>query len=258
MKLNAHTALHTPTATLLPYSPHHVPKYHTWMQSPTLRALTASEPLSLAQEHAMQQSWRHDGDKLTFVVCTPRGAGETHTGSSEDQEDEINRRVGDVNVFFYQDDDDDDGNDDEGNETASPNPDAQLTRPLIAELEIMIADPAHRGKGLATAALQAMLWYLYRHIDALIAEYIAFTQSEASTGAKLSPPASQNLPSLTHLRAKIAADNSSSVRLFSRLGFTLVNSGAPNYFNEVEMRMGREELRSSVQGLGVREVRYEC
>lgn len=79
---------------LVPYLREHVPRYHEWMQSDFLRGIivlrctrvlpcsfhkecihdygdtemTASEPLSLDQEYAMQQSWREDADKLTFIV----------------------------------------------------------------------------------------------------------------------------------------------------------------------------------------------
>lgn len=43
------------------------------MRSPALRAATASEPLSLPEEYAMQAAWRRDCDKLTFIVCMPLG-----------------------------------------------------------------------------------------------------------------------------------------------------------------------------------------
>jgi hypothetical protein len=36
MKLNKDTVLFTPKLVLVPYEPHHVPKYHGWMQSPEL------------------------------------------------------------------------------------------------------------------------------------------------------------------------------------------------------------------------------
>ena len=40
----------------------HWHRYHQWMQDPVLRAQTASEPLTLEQEHDMQQSWLRDDD----------------------------------------------------------------------------------------------------------------------------------------------------------------------------------------------------
>ena len=36
MKLNQDTILLTPNLMLVPYEPHHVPKYHGWMQSAEL------------------------------------------------------------------------------------------------------------------------------------------------------------------------------------------------------------------------------
>ena len=50
---------------LLPYHRRHVLRYHEWMTSPTLQTLTASEPLSLEDEYAMQQSW-HDDDESAW------------------------------------------------------------------------------------------------------------------------------------------------------------------------------------------------
>jgi len=47
---------------LLPYHRRHVPRYHAWMTSEALREQTASEPLSLEDEYAMQASWHVDSD----------------------------------------------------------------------------------------------------------------------------------------------------------------------------------------------------
>lgn len=73
-----------------------MPTYHAWMQDPTLRAQTASEELSLAEEYAMQARWRGDGDKLTFIVC--EAPAETRKDRVKGGE-EVGRMVGDVNLF---------------------------------------------------------------------------------------------------------------------------------------------------------------
>ena len=37
-----------------------IPRYNDWMQSEVLQQLTASEPLTLAEEYEMQKSWHLD------------------------------------------------------------------------------------------------------------------------------------------------------------------------------------------------------
>ena len=50
---------------MVEYMKEHVPKYHQWMQDPTLLSATGSEPLTLDQEYDMQLSWNQD--PLSFV-----------------------------------------------------------------------------------------------------------------------------------------------------------------------------------------------
>ena len=50
MKLNYDTCLAGEKATLVPYRPEHVQKYHEWMKDPELLELTGSEPLSMEEE----------------------------------------------------------------------------------------------------------------------------------------------------------------------------------------------------------------
>ncbi|XP_039496024.1 N-acetyltransferase 9-like protein [Drosophila santomea] len=130
MHLNENTKILGRRVILVPYEARHVPKYHQWMSNETLRELTASEELTLEEEHEMQRSWREDDDKLTFIVLD----AETY---ARDQ-DEITAMVGDTNLFLHQD------------------PDSQQQ---TAEAEIMIAEPDARGKGFGREAMLLMLKY---------------------------------------------------------------------------------------------------
>ncbi|KAI0298774.1 hypothetical protein B0F90DRAFT_1730947 [Multifurca ochricompacta] len=126
MKINAHTAIVGDTVVLVPYRTEHVETYHTWMQNPQLRDLTASEELTLEEEHAMQQSWQEDEDKLTFIVLARRplrppspdsdeqpsnnGTATTTTTTTEEEDLKLTINddedikslpmIGDVNLFF--------------------------------------------------------------------------------------------------------------------------------------------------------------
>ena len=53
---------------LVPYLPHHVPRYHQWMSNHEILAQTASEPLTIEEEYKMQISWANDPDKRTFII----------------------------------------------------------------------------------------------------------------------------------------------------------------------------------------------
>ncbi|XP_058417522.1 alpha/beta-tubulin-N-acetyltransferase 9 isoform X3 [Diceros bicornis minor] len=100
------------------------------MKSEELQRLTASEPLTLEQEYAMQHSWREDADKCTFIVLDAE-KWQAQTGTTEES-----CMVGDVNLFLT----------DPGD-------------PSLGEIEVMIAEPSCRGKGFGTEAVLMMLSY---------------------------------------------------------------------------------------------------
>ena len=60
--------LHGTRVKLVPYSPWHVETYHEWMKDPYILKMTASEPLTMRQEYAMQKMWNEDSTKRTFIV----------------------------------------------------------------------------------------------------------------------------------------------------------------------------------------------
>ena len=140
--------------TLVPYRHCHVAKYHEWMKDPYLQEMTASEPLSLKEEYEMQTSWRDDETKCTFIVLEKNGS------SAE--------MIGDVNLYFHDSDE-----------------------PTTGEIEIMIAEPSRRRKGLATEALKL---------------FMQFAVSTLGT---------------TKFVAKISNKNTPSIGLFKSLGYNI-------------------------------------
>lgn len=123
MRANENLVLSGNRIRLVPYTSAHVPRYHVWMQDPFLQEMTASEPLTIEEEYAMQSSWQADQDKCTFII-------ELKEQSPMDE-----RMIGDVNLFFNVED------------------------PSVAEIEVMIAEKVYRRKGLGREALSLMLAY---------------------------------------------------------------------------------------------------
>ncbi|KAH8731510.1 GNAT domain-containing protein, partial [Phaeosphaeriaceae sp. PMI808] len=252
MKINEYEAILTTRVLLVPYCSHHVPTYHEWMQdevrkiqalkpqffpnpstqlslyisfiiipfpalstvTPTdctqeIQKATASEPLTLSEEHSMQTSWRLDHDKLTFITChaptSPVSAIVPHAN------DTPTSMIGDINLFLYE-------NTDEEQEQNMH----QI--PIVGEIEIMIAHVPARDAGLATEALYAFLWYISTNLEAILEEYRAGSDEKSERY-------------LNYLRVKIDQENVPSLKLFEKVGFEKTEGG-PNYFGEVEMRIG--------------------
>lgn len=129
MRVNEDTLLEGKNVVLVPYNADHVPRYHQWMESQELQQLTASEPLTLEQEYDMQRSWREDDDKCTFIILDKQRWSDPAV-----QEEQC--MVGDVNIFLTDPSD-----------------------PSLAELEIMIAEPGYRGRGLGKEVTRMMICY---------------------------------------------------------------------------------------------------
>ena len=187
MRCNSDLVLQTGAVALVPYRPEHVPKYHGWMTDPWLQEMTASEPLSLEEEYAMCSSWRDDEDKLTFIVLdSSAGAG-------------IDAMAGDVNLFFHA--------------WLREEEDADHA---VAEVEVMIGEPAARRKGLATQAMRLMLDY---------------AATELGTRKFV---------------AKIKMGNGPSLAMFSsKLGFVEVDRDEGFQEVELHLSMGEEDVASA-------------
>ncbi|KAK2493087.1 hypothetical protein MC885_015698 [Smutsia gigantea] len=116
MRLNQNILLLGKKVVLVPFTSEHVPRYHEWMKSEELQRLTASEPLTLEQEYAMQQSWQEDADKCTFIVLDAE-KWRAQPGTTEES-----CMAGDVNLFL-----------------------TDLGDPSLGEIEVMIAGVAKLG-----------------------------------------------------------------------------------------------------------------
>eukprot|EP00743_Colponemidia_sp_Colp-15_P007746 GILK01008388.1.p1 GENE.GILK01008388.1~~GILK01008388.1.p1 ORF type:complete len:182 (-),score=20.73 GILK01008388.1:178-723(-) len=174
MILNGTVRLEGEHVVLVPYLRSMVETYHAWMQDPWIREMTASEPLTFEEEVENQESWYKDDTKLTFIILDKSlpenvSLGELAHGGG---------MCGDVNLYL---------NDYEDN--------------TAGEIEVMIAEPASRRKGLASQALDLMMKY-----------------------------ANKNLAIKT-FRAKIKAENDPSIRMFQKLGY--VQESYSEVFGEV-------------------------
>ncbi|KAM0062175.1 putative transcription regulator GNAT family [Helianthus debilis subsp. tardiflorus] len=178
---------------LVPYMKQHVLNYHQWMQDPFLLQTTGSDPLTLEEEYQMQLSWTQDPLKCTFIILD-KGL---ISGKFNHGDPHVEAMVGDVNMYM---------NDLE---------DAQL-----GEIEIMIAEPKSRGKGLGKESVLMMLAF-------------AIENHKINT-----------------FRAKIGDSNEASLNMFRKLGFKEVSHS--EIFKEVtlELPVTAEKSKELLQLVG--------
>ncbi|PIA18148.1 n-acetyltransferase 9-like protein [Coemansia reversa NRRL 1564] len=144
MRANERLAIIGKQVILVPYEKAHVPRYHEWMRSPFLQEMTGSEPLSIDEEYAMQQSWRKDDDKCTFIVLAKEPLDSSESSDIYDN----SRMIGDVNFYL--------------NNTENQHE---------AELEVMIAEQKSTGKGIGTEVLKLMMEYAVNDIK--VTDFVA-------------------------------------------------------------------------------------
>ena len=153
----------------------------------------------------MQESWRRDPDKLTFIACLPPAVRRDRIVPR--RYDAPNQMVGDVNLFLEASDRD--------------------HHEIVGEVELMIAQKEQQGKGLGKATLLAFLIYVaYREYE-ILAEFLC--RGSVIDKAK-------DKRRMRHLRVKIGQKNTRSIGLFEAFGFQKVDE-RPNYFGEYELRL---------------------
>ncbi|KAK0739248.1 GNAT domain-containing protein [Apiosordaria backusii] len=258
MKLNEHTAISTPSLLLVPYEAHHVPTYHQWMEDPQIQEATASEPLTLQEEYENQLSWRTSTDKLTFIICSPLPLPSEHHPPLATNPDTIKtvpqdadtppKMLGDINLFLYPSED----------SSSSSSPAPPIPKEVVGEVDIMIASPEHRGKGLGEKATRAFIGYIWENKEEIMKEYIS---DKIDDGVDVGEEEVE-VPKLTMLMAKVGEGNEQSLRLFGeKLGWE--QEGGRNYFGELKFVLrdvggfvGEKKKKGEEEG-GVQVVRYE-
>ena len=204
------------------------------MQDPFLLDVTASEPLTIEQEVKMQQEWRDDERKCTFIILArdilstdydvsidipskpmSEGCAEENTYPNL-VEESLHSMIGDINLFLSEEEEEIDG--DIWNQQSTKNDgDETETKELSqAELDIMIARESHRHKGLGVELALTMMRY-----------------GASALGIR-------------RFFVKVKETNNSSIRLFrDKLGF--VQCAYAECFGEYEFEFKQENAADMVQ-----------
>ena len=137
------------------------------MKSPFLLEMTGSEPLTLEEEVEMQQSWRDDEEKCTFIILGKSLCrGEILEAKREIFQHDPNfvevacstniaAMIGDINLFL--------SDEEMANESEIEENPRSIIAPTSfqkqAELDVMIAEESFRGKGIGKEAVCMMMIY---------------------------------------------------------------------------------------------------
>jgi RimJ/RimL family protein N-acetyltransferase len=197
------------TLSLEPSSsgPEHLPRYHEWMQDPKILEATGSEPLTMDEEIEMQQSWRDDDGKCTFIVLARELTTLKENDNQIDIAENTGAMIGDVNLFLSEiEDDEEERSDHDGDASRTgANNDKKQKPELQAEIDIMIAEKDFQGKGMGRAATCMMLIYGAKSLD------------------------------IKRFFCKINEDNESSLKLFKSIGF--VQCAYAACFKQIELEL---------------------
>ncbi|KAI9930984.1 hypothetical protein MW887_010639 [Aspergillus wentii] len=188
------------------------------MKNEEIQEATASEPLTIEEEYNMQQSWRQDTDKLTFITCLPVARSEDGVLPRQltVRDDDDDRMLGDINLFLRVDD---------GEEGGSENPE------IIGEVELMIAEKVNHRKGFGRASILSFLRYIIDHEAEILEEFVKGDSFASEAMAKATNPSRK----FACLSVKIGQANKGSLALFEGLGFRKLSTEA-NCFGEFELR----------------------
>lgn len=204
-----------------------------------IQQATASEPLMLEEEYAMQQSWRKDADKLTFIVCLPLPDPCTNKQgyTIREEDDSPAKMLGDINLFLRIDDG-------ESGDSSAPQ--------IVGEVELMIAEKQNQRKGFGRASLLTFMRYIVDHEAEILDEYM--NGGNVTTAASSESVARVPKPwRLSCLSVKIGQGNGRSLALFEGLGFRKV-AEEPNFFGEFELRrtdLDRKGIDESLAKFGI-------
>ena len=175
MRLNYETSLSGGKTVLCPYHFEHIEKYHEWMKCPFLLEMTGSEPLSYEEEVKMQQTWRDDEEKCTFILLSKELCEKYLIPTTDDKiENEVcnepplgadfikntlDAMIGDVNLFLSKEDNEESESVTDGDQNDMENHCDRRIEMKQAELDLMVAEENFRGKGIGKEAACMMMIY---------------------------------------------------------------------------------------------------